>query len=117
MKRLPVIDLSGQPADIGFAHGKAFCEQVKENYSVYLNMINANTGKSEPAIADLARRFLPGIVKATPELLTEMEGIVQGAGANLETILVLNSRSELAFPDQLATQCSFIGITDEKAVS
>ncbi len=49
--------------------------------------------------------------------MTELEGIAQEAGVSLETILVLNSRSELAFPDQLATQCTVIGITDEKAVS
>jgi isopenicillin-N N-acyltransferase-like protein len=114
MKRLPVIDISGQPADIGFAHGKALCEQLKENYSIYLNMIRANTGQSESAIVDSARRFLPEVEKAAPELLTEMEGIAQGAGVSLETILVLNCRSELAFPDQLATQCTVIGITAEK---
>ncbi len=116
MNRLPVIDLSGQPAEIGFAHGKALCEQLKENYSIYLNMVGANTGLSEPAIIALARRFLPEIEKAAPELLTEMEGIAQGAGVSLETILVLNCRSELAFPDQLATQCTVVGLTGNRMV-
>ena len=117
MKRLPVIDLSGQPADIGFAHGKALCEQLKENYSIYLNMIGANTGQSEPEIVELARRFLPEVEKAAPELLTEMEGIAQGAGVSLETILVLNCRSELAFPDQLATQCTVVGLSGNRTVN
>ena len=39
MKRLPVVDLSSQSADIGFAHGKALCDQLKENYSIYLNLV------------------------------------------------------------------------------
>ncbi len=55
-----------QPADTSFAHGKALCEQLKKNYSMYLNMISANTGQNEPAIADLAWRFLPEIEKAAP---------------------------------------------------
>ncbi len=117
MKHLPVIDLSGQPADIGYAHGKALCVQLKENYSIYLNMISTNTGQSEQAIVDLARRFLPEVEKAAPELLAEMEGIAQGAGVSLETILVLNCRSELAFPDQLATQCTVVGLTGNRTVS
>ncbi len=53
MKRLPVVDLSGQPADIGFAHGKVLCDQLKENYSMYVNMVRTNTGQSESAIVDL----------------------------------------------------------------
>jgi hypothetical protein len=117
MKRLPVIDLSGQPADIGFSHGKARCDQLKENYSIYLNMISTNTGQNESAIIDLARRFLPKVEKTAPELVTEMEGIAQGAGVSLETILVLNCRSELAFPDQLATQCTVVGLTANRTVS
>ncbi|MGB9438913.1 MAG: hypothetical protein WCB15_13280 [Desulfobacterales bacterium] len=53
MKRLPVVDLSGQPADIDFAHGKALCDKLKENYSIYVNMVRTNTGQSESAIVDL----------------------------------------------------------------
>ena len=117
MKRVPVIDLSGNPSDIGFAHGKALGDRLKENYSIYLNMISTNTGQSEAAIVALALRFLPSIEKAAPELLAEMDGIAQGAGVSLETILVLNCRSELAFPDQLATQCTVVGLTAKRTVS
>jgi isopenicillin-N N-acyltransferase-like protein len=116
MKKLPVIDLSGQPADIGFSHGMAMSEQIKQNYRLYLDMIHNNTGLSEPMILDLAKRFLPEIEKTAPELLAEMEGTARGARVSLETILVLNSRSELAFPDQLAMQCTVIGLTAEKTV-
>jgi hypothetical protein len=52
MKHLPVVDLS-QPADIGFARGKVLCDQLKENYSIYVNMDRTNTGQSESAIVDL----------------------------------------------------------------
>ncbi len=116
MKKLPVIDLSGQPADIGFSHGNALSEQIKQNYRLYLDMIHNNTGLSEPMILDLANRFLPNIEKAAPELLAEMEGTARGARVSLETILVLNCRSELAFPDQLALQCTVIGLAAEKTV-
>jgi isopenicillin-N N-acyltransferase-like protein len=34
LKRVPVIDLSGNPSDIGFAHGKALGDRLKENYSI-----------------------------------------------------------------------------------
>jgi len=53
MKGLPIVDLSGQPVDIGFAHGKVLCDQLKENYSIYVNMARTDTGQSESAIVDL----------------------------------------------------------------
>jgi hypothetical protein len=55
MKRLPVVDLSGQPADIDFAHGKALCDKLKRNHSIYVNMVRTNTGQSESAIVDLQK--------------------------------------------------------------
>jgi isopenicillin-N N-acyltransferase-like protein len=117
MERLPLVDLSGQPSEIGFKHGQALREQIRKNYLLYLNMIRNNTGQTEPQILGLANRFLPKIKNSAPELLEEMTGLSQGAGVSLETILILNCRSELAFPDQLSTQCTVVGLAGEKTAS
>lgn len=114
MERLPLIDLSGSPFEIGYAHGLALREQIQKNFVLYLSMIRNNTGLAEPAILEMARRFIPEIKKSAPELLEELDGISKGADLSFETILTLNSRSELAFPDQLSGQCTVIGLTAER---
>jgi isopenicillin-N N-acyltransferase-like protein len=111
MERLPLIDLSGSPFEIGYAHGLSLREQIQKNFNLYLNMIRNNTGLAEQEIVGMARRFIPEIERSAPKLLEEMAGISKGAELSLETLLTLNSRSELAFPDQLSAQCTVIGLT------
>jgi len=50
----------------------------------------------------LARSFIPVIQAFDNDLIEEMKGIAEGAGADFEEILSINVRTELMYPDQLA---------------
>jgi len=115
MSFFPIIDLKGQPFDIGLAHGRALAGPIATNYKTYLNMISGNAGLDEDRVIQLARLFVPFLEDAAPHLLEEMEGIAKGAGIALDSVLVLNARTELAFPDQLAGgECTSIGLSGQR---
>ena len=110
MSRFPVVELIGRPHRMGLAHGRVLAKQVWANYAVYMDMIMANTGKTEAEVIELAKPFGPFVEQAAPELVEEMEGLAEGAGLAYEQILVLNARTELGYSDQLAAECTTMAL-------
>jgi isopenicillin-N N-acyltransferase-like protein len=110
----PVIDLAGRPFDMGLAHGSTLADSIKANYRTYIKMIDGTAGLSQKKIIETVRGFIPELENATPHLLEEMHGIAKGAGVPLETILVLNCRTELLYPDYLGSECTAIGLTGDR---
>jgi isopenicillin-N N-acyltransferase-like protein len=114
---LPIIDLKGTAYEMGLTHGRALAAQIKANFNAYVRMIQTSAGLGPGAIKTLARTFLPELERAAPQVLEEMHGIAEGAGVSLETVLVINARSELAFPDQLCAECTVIGLSGNRTIS
>ena len=114
---LPIIDLKGSPYEMGLTHGRALSAQIKANFNAYVQMIQNSSGLNPDVISILAKKFLPELERAAPKVLEEMEGIAEGAGVSLETVLVINARSELAFPDQLSAECTVIGLSGSRTIS
>jgi len=106
-----VIDLAGQPFDLGLAHGRALAREIQDNFATYRDLIRGYAGLEEKRILELASLFKPLLAKEAPHLLEEMEGLAKGAGVSLETILAINVRTELVYPDQLAGECTSIGLS------
>ena len=117
MSGFPVIDLVGAPFDMGLAHGRTLAQEIRANFQTYVKMIRGYAGLGEDRIVELARLFTPVLREETPDLFTEMEGIARGAAVPLETILAINVRTELVFPDQLSAECTAIGLTGDRTAS
>ena len=114
---LPILDLKGTPYETGFAHGRALSAQIKANFNTYVKMIQKFSGLNPRLICTLVKKFLPELENDAPQPLEEMQGIAEGAGVSLETVLVLNARSELAFPDQLSAECTVVGLSGSRTIN
>jgi len=114
---LPIVDLKGTPYAMGLTHGRTLTTQIKANFNAYLQMIQNSSGLNPDVISILAKKFLPELERAAPQILEEMQGIADGAGVSMETVLVINARSELAFPDQLGAECTVIGLSGRRTTS
>ena len=115
MPGFPVVELIGKPHRMGLAHGRVLARQIKANYAVYMDMIMANTGRTEVEVIDLAKPFRSFIEQAAPDLIEEMEGMAEGAGLDFDQILVLNARTELGYSDQLAAaECSGLALAPSR---
>ena len=61
-------------------------------------------------MCELARAFEPTIKRLAPHLYEEIQGIAEGSGLDIEAVLALNARSEIAF-GTLDDGCTSLGWT------
>ncbi|PON27258.1 hypothetical protein TGAM01_v203639 [Trichoderma gamsii] len=88
------IVLKGLPYDRGFTHGEQAKQKILDSLAHY-----HKPGKLLPwdiSLRIIKEVYLPGIDKYFPEALPELQGIADGAGVDLDQILFLNARYDLA---------------------
>ncbi|UCE50855.1 MAG: hypothetical protein JSV31_16445 [Desulfobacterales bacterium] len=117
-KFFPILELKGNPYDIGLAHGRALAGAIKANLDLYFAMVRELAGLEPNKCLSLAGNFLQVMKEDAAALLEEMEGIAQGADVSLEEIMFLNARSELMSmrPEAsgLRGECTAIGLAAER---
>jgi isopenicillin-N N-acyltransferase-like protein len=89
--KLPVIQLSGSPSQIGHGHGESLREKIAETWGFYRDIVRAD----EEVIEGIAHRYAWYIENAFPSLFEEMRGISIGANMDFWKIAALNSRTEI----------------------
>ena len=114
MEFFPIISLKGNHFDMGFEHGRALNRQITANLSLYMEMIHGNTGTKEEKILEQALEFLPVLQKTAPLLVEEMEGIACGARVPIESVLVLNARTELMSGAWPTGECTAFGLAGRR---
>lgn len=94
---IPVIELSGNPTEIGVAHGESLRDRIREYTDRFLGWL-----LSDPALAlteeTLWSRWAPQVAvneRLASDLVEEMRGISRGAGVSFERIFLLNSLLDL----------------------
>lgn len=98
---LPLITLSGSPAERGEQHGTALKDRIHGMVDVYGTFF----GRPESEIFDIAGHFKKVINDFEPDYGTEIEAIAGAAAVNPLWIYALNARSEfLSFVP--ATECT-----------
>jgi isopenicillin-N N-acyltransferase-like protein len=94
---IPVLDLSGSPAQIGAAHGEAQRDRIREYVDRFLPWLVGCAGVSVTE-ESLWPHWAPQVAvnqSAAPGLVEEMRGIARGAGVSFERIFLLNSLLDL----------------------
>src|SRR5881275_1260996 len=94
---IPVLDLSGTPAQIGAAHGESQRDRIRAYVDRYLGFLlrSAAVTLTEET---LWQRWAPQVAvnqREAPDLVEEMRGIARGAGVPFERIFLLNSLLDL----------------------
>ncbi|MDJ1159125.1 C45 family autoproteolytic acyltransferase/hydrolase [Chelatococcus sp. SYSU_G07232] len=91
---IPLIDVTGGPAERGYAYGKAAAERVARGVELYRRGMHSRGVAWTDALAAAGPCF--GEIAATEPLLAEeMRGIAEGAGVPLEGVVIINARSEI----------------------
>jgi isopenicillin-N N-acyltransferase like protein len=94
---LPILTLKGSPFELGYEHGKQAQKAIRRNFEFYLGFWHYWSGAGRERILQEAKKFIPSIEKADPDLMEELKGISRGAAMELEEIVALNSRYELGY--------------------
>jgi isopenicillin-N N-acyltransferase-like protein len=100
---LPIISLKGTPGKVGYRHGEECREMIRKNVHLYFRLFKHYARLDRDQAITLARRFIPVIQAFDPAILEEIRGIAEGARLEFEEILALNARTEIMYPESLAT--------------
>ncbi|MFB6783451.1 C45 family autoproteolytic acyltransferase/hydrolase [Streptomyces sp. NPDC056352] len=90
----PRIRVRGTARERGVQYGARARPQVHSARDGYERSF-AEQGLSWPEAVAFARRHLPAVTTAYPELVEEMAGIAEGAGLPFEDIFTINCRTEI----------------------
>lgn len=111
---LPVVSLKGTPREVGLQHGSLCQEMIRKNVQLYFRVFQHYAQLDRNQAIMLAKRFIPVIQAFDPAIFEEIKGIAEGARMELEEILALNVRTELMYPDKLATgECTALAAMPE----
>ena len=91
----PLYSLKGSPREIGRQYGASCPERIHKNIALYFRVFKHYANLDRSRAVRLAKSFIPVIQSFDKDLLEEMMGIAEGAGADFEEILAINVRTEL----------------------
>lgn len=94
---IPVLDVSGGPAEIGAAHGESERERIRQYADRFLGWLisGASVRLTEES---LWAKWAPQVAvneRLAPNLIQEMRGIARGSGVPFERIFLLNSQLDV----------------------
>lgn len=104
----PLIEISGPPRERGRMYGEKARDRIHLSAGLYTGQLH-KLGFDDADIERLVTLFLPRIRDWAPDLVTEMEGIAEGAGVSLSAVVLVNARTEVL---QLARLEA--GVSDEE---
>jgi isopenicillin-N N-acyltransferase-like protein len=108
---IPVLTLSGTPAQIGAAHGEAQRERIREYADRFVDNL-LKTAAVSLTEETLWSQWAPQVAanqSEAPDLVEEMRGISRGAGVSFERIFLLNSLLDLGSFRYLPLAQNFAG--------
>ncbi|KAF2223483.1 isopenicillin-N N-acyltransferase [Elsinoe ampelina] len=111
MPPLPRLLLTGPPYTLGHQHGTSLRPAIHRTIAFYSTLFLSTTQKTWPEILSLASLFLPFIKSHLPSLLTEMQGLADGAQRDLLEIIAINVRTEINF-GLFSDGCTAVGWTE-----
>ncbi|MDR9431048.1 MAG: C45 family peptidase [Natronomonas sp.] len=96
MSELPLVRLTGGPAERGHTHGEAFAEAIRQNFSTYMERFEYN-GVPESEVRDQAAEFLSRMADWNPAYAAELRGVAAGSGVDETDVAALNARYEVLY--------------------
>ena len=90
----PLIEISGKPRQRGRAYGEQAGQRIRGSVDLYAGSLG-RLGFGKADIDRLTTHFTPRIRDWAPDLVEEMEGIAEGCGLDLASIVLVNARTEV----------------------
>ncbi len=92
----PLVEVSGPAKERGIQYGQQAGERIAKGRELYRDVFETRGVSWEQAM-QLAGDFAPRMRAYDAQMFAEMEGIAEGAEQPLETVIILNARTELTF--------------------
>jgi isopenicillin-N N-acyltransferase-like protein len=108
---LPVVAVTGPPADLGVAYGRAAAELIEGNLAAYRRRFAARAGLDGEAVRRAGAGFRDRTHEALPRIAAMLDGVARGAGVSVDEIYALNARTELLY-GSASTECTAVGVID-----
>ena len=114
MTPVPVVDAHGTHYDIGLAIGHAVPERIVGMVHSYQTLFaqSSDLKMTWEQAALQARHYLPFIEAATPDYLSEIQGMAAGSGVPFDDLLICNCFEELT-SDLLFEKCTVVAFAPE----
>lgn len=94
LEQFPFISVSGSPCERGRQYGRQAALRVRRSAALYGQTLSA-LGHDAASRSRLIRSFADSIEDFSPHYLDEMRGIAEGAGIDLESVVMINARTEV----------------------
>ncbi|MGA7668966.1 MAG: C45 family peptidase [Nitrolancea sp.] len=114
----PIVQVHGSAYERGRQHGEQARERVARSVATYQRAFAESAGLDWPSVLERATEFARLIESFDDNILSEMDGIADGAGFQLEEIVAINCRTELLFggrggtvPSLPEAECTTIAVT------
>jgi isopenicillin-N N-acyltransferase-like protein len=112
---LPVIDVSGTPAEMGRRYGTEAADLIRANVESYLSRFERAVGMGRDEVARRGATFGFTTRAHFPRIAQMLEGCAEGADVEPALIYAINARSELLYGNP-AQECTSIGVLNESTV-
>ncbi|MFQ5951494.1 MAG: C45 family autoproteolytic acyltransferase/hydrolase [Candidatus Geothermarchaeales archaeon] len=96
---IPLLELAGEPYEMGRQHGHLGREPIKHNFKVYFRRFERWIDLPRREVLRRARSYLEVIEDQYPAYAEAMHGVADGAECSLLDIAVLNVRYELMYSE------------------
>ncbi len=101
----PLVEMSGPPRERGRQYGQQAAERIGRSVDYYVRQLET-AGVDWPRAKELAAGYVPVVQRFSPAYLEEMRGIAEGAGVDVEGIVIVNARTEMMFGAKKAAEAA-----------
>jgi isopenicillin-N N-acyltransferase-like protein len=94
---LPLVSVSGPPAECGAAYGSAARDQIRANVEVYRRRFHDQAGLDQAGVHRAGEAFRDATVAHHPRIAEMLDGVAAGAEVPVAEVYALNARTELLY--------------------
>lgn len=116
---VPLVSVSGPPAECGAAYGAAAAEQIARNIEAYGRRFAVQAGLDKAAVHAAGAEHRQVTAEHHPRIAQMLDAVAEGAGVPVDAIYALNARTELIYgalggsagaPDGADGGCTALGV-------
>ena len=116
---VPLVSVSGPPAESGAAYGAAAAEQIARNIEAYGRRFAVQAGLDTAAVHAAGAEYRLATAEHHPRIAEMLDAVAEGAGVPVDAIYALNARTELIYgalvgpagsPDAADGGCTALGV-------
>jgi isopenicillin-N N-acyltransferase-like protein len=94
---VPLIAVSGTPAECGAGYGEAAVDRIRANLELYRRRFRDEGGLDAGGVRAAGQRFRGVTAALHPRIAAMLDAVAEGAGEPVEDVYALNARTELLY--------------------